>query len=109
MINLQKFVPADADMILSEPCCINDRGEIAGYGFLSNGTANAFLLIPCDQGEAGCEDGSSSKVTVNQSSSRTTDNGVSTDHSLTSDQALAALRRRMNRHQKGLGVFAPSE
>jgi probable HAF family extracellular repeat protein len=27
---------------------INDRGEIAGFGFLPNGDARAFLLVPCD-------------------------------------------------------------
>jgi probable HAF family extracellular repeat protein len=37
---------------------INDRGEIAGQGVLSNGDSRAFLLIPCDQDHPdveGCE------------------------------------------------------
>lgn len=100
MINLQKFVPPDADMILSEPSSINDRGEILGYGFLSNGTANGFLLIPCDLGEPGCVDG-----TVNIGSAALESNHVSTSWSsvpqsqgnLTVKDMIALLRARVNR------------
>jgi probable HAF family extracellular repeat protein len=103
MIDLQKFVPTDADMILSEPSSINDRGEIAGYGFLSNGTANAFLLIPCDQGEPGCDDG-----TANTGSAALESNQVSTSwSSVTQSQGnatvknmIALLSARANRQHR---------
>jgi probable HAF family extracellular repeat protein len=49
MISLQDFVPLASGFRLGEPSSINDRGEIAGYGFLSNGDSHAFLLIPCDE------------------------------------------------------------
>ena len=41
------------DLTLSEATFINDRGEISGFGTLSNGDQHAFLLIPCGQDEAG--------------------------------------------------------
>jgi probable HAF family extracellular repeat protein len=56
IINLQAFVPPASGFTLSEPSFINDRGEIFGYGFLSNGDENGFLLIPCDQDHPGLED-----------------------------------------------------
>jgi hypothetical protein len=37
---------------------MNDLGEIAGVGRLSNGNGNAYLLIPCDEhhpGIQGCD------------------------------------------------------
>jgi hypothetical protein len=44
---------------------INDRGEIAGLGSLPNGETHAFLLIPCGEGDEGCEGESSTDVTGN--------------------------------------------
>jgi probable HAF family extracellular repeat protein len=48
---------ADLNSLLSRPSAlhltaatdINDRGEIAGVGFLPSGEMQAFLLIPCDE------------------------------------------------------------
>jgi hypothetical protein len=44
-----------ADMTLTTPVYINDRGEIAGDGVLSNGDSHAFVLIPCDENHPGVE------------------------------------------------------
>jgi hypothetical protein len=42
-------------MTLTTPVYINDRGEIAGNGVLSNGDSHAFVLIPCDVSHPGIE------------------------------------------------------
>jgi hypothetical protein len=55
----QSTLVTGADMTLTTPVYINDRGEIAGNGVLANADVHAFLLIPCgegDQGDEGCED-----------------------------------------------------
>jgi probable HAF family extracellular repeat protein len=41
-------------MALTTPLYISESGEIAGNGMLSNGDMHAFLLIPCEDGEADC-------------------------------------------------------
>ena len=58
-IDLNTLVPPGSSIALTTPAYINDRGEIAGSGALSNGDTHAFLLIPCDENYAnteGCED-----------------------------------------------------
>jgi probable HAF family extracellular repeat protein len=59
----------NADMTLTTPIYLNDRGEIAGNGVLSNGDTHAFLLIPCDEHHPGVESCDYSLVNVNPSSS----------------------------------------
>ena len=56
IISLQAFVPSASGFTLAEPSFINDKGEIAGYGFLSNGDSRAFILIPCDENHPGIAD-----------------------------------------------------
>jgi probable HAF family extracellular repeat protein len=46
MIDLNTLVPANSSLHLDYALSINDRGEIAGYGFLPNGDQHPFLLIP---------------------------------------------------------------
>jgi probable HAF family extracellular repeat protein len=55
IIDLNAFVPAGLGLTLFEGSAINDRGEIVGEGFLSNGDARTFLLIPCDDGHPNVE------------------------------------------------------
>jgi probable HAF family extracellular repeat protein len=57
MIDLNALIPPDSPMHLYWAFNINDRGEIAGLGALSNGHTHAFLLIPCDEdhGDSDCE------------------------------------------------------
>jgi hypothetical protein len=57
IVDLNTLVPRGSDLHLSMPETINDRDEIAGVGFLSNGNQHAFLLIPClpDDGDE-CQD-----------------------------------------------------
>jgi probable HAF family extracellular repeat protein len=67
MIDLNSFVPASSNLTLIAATLINDRGEIAAQGVLSNGDTHAILLIPCDEEQGdrdGCEDESASAGVV---------------------------------------------
>jgi probable HAF family extracellular repeat protein len=56
MIDLNTLVPLGAGVQLISAPDINDRGEIAALGLLPNGDGHAFLLVPCEEGNQGCED-----------------------------------------------------
>ena len=49
LADLNSLVSPPSSVHLTEGVDINDRGEIAGSGFLPNGEMHAFLLIPCDE------------------------------------------------------------
>jgi probable HAF family extracellular repeat protein len=55
-IDLNTLVAPGSGLALVGPSYINDRGEIAGNGVLANGDTHAFVLIPCGDGDEGCED-----------------------------------------------------
>jgi len=55
ILDLNTFVPPGSDLTLNEAVFINDSGEIAGFGTLPNGNRHAFLLVPCQEYEDGCE------------------------------------------------------
>jgi probable HAF family extracellular repeat protein len=55
IIDLNTFVPPGSGVRLTAAAAINDQGEIAAQGMLSNGGVHAFLLIPCD-GDDGAND-----------------------------------------------------
>jgi probable HAF family extracellular repeat protein len=55
MVDLNTLVPPGSALYLTIPSMINDRGEIAGVGVLSNGDQHAFQLIPCDDDHPGVE------------------------------------------------------
>jgi probable HAF family extracellular repeat protein len=60
MIDLDRFVPPNSGISLTDPSSINDRGEIVIDGTL-NGNQHAFMLVPCDENHAdeeGCNDAS---------------------------------------------------
>jgi probable HAF family extracellular repeat protein len=56
LTDLNTLIPPNFPLFLAEALSINDRGQIAGYGRLSNGDHRAFLLTPCNEAEEGCED-----------------------------------------------------
>src|SRR5271157_440290 len=86
---------------------INDRGEIAAQGFLSNGDVRAILLIPCDEDHAdveGCDYGlvepiNTAKLqpalTVHPASSVANSSNLTSSQSST-DQPLTKTDRRRN-------------
>jgi probable HAF family extracellular repeat protein len=49
MTDLNTLIPADSPLFLMEASAINDRGQIAGWGRLSNGDHRPFLLTPCHE------------------------------------------------------------
>jgi probable HAF family extracellular repeat protein len=49
------IVPADPSLQLNAAVGLNEQGEIAAQGVLSNGDVHAFLLIPCDEDHPGIE------------------------------------------------------
>jgi len=49
MVDLNNLIIPTSDIQLVFGLTINDRGEIAGVGFRSNGDARDFVMIPCDE------------------------------------------------------------
>jgi probable HAF family extracellular repeat protein len=59
-IDLQNLVPPRSGVTLTNAAFINDRGEIEGFGSLTNGDFHSILLIPCDENHSdveGCDYG----------------------------------------------------
>jgi probable HAF family extracellular repeat protein len=56
ILDLNNFVPPGTDLKLTEAFFINDRGDISGFGTLSNGNQHAFVLVPCEEKHEGAED-----------------------------------------------------
>jgi probable HAF family extracellular repeat protein len=59
MTDLNTLIPPDSPMYLLEAFGINDRGQIAGFGQLSNGELRGYLLDPCGEGDQRCWSGRS--------------------------------------------------
>jgi probable HAF family extracellular repeat protein len=55
MVDLNTLVAPGSELTLTYAFFINDRGEIAVQGALSNGDTHAVLLIPCDENHPGIE------------------------------------------------------
>jgi probable HAF family extracellular repeat protein len=51
MTDLNTLIPAGSPLYLLEAFGINDRGQIAGFGQLSNGELRGYLLNPCGEGD----------------------------------------------------------
>jgi probable HAF family extracellular repeat protein len=58
MVDLNALIPPNSGLVLWEATYVNDSGDIAALGTLSNGDLHAFVLTPCDEnhpGVAGCD------------------------------------------------------
>jgi probable HAF family extracellular repeat protein len=55
MADLQTLILPGSGFTVNNAVNINDRGEIAGYGTISNGDNHVILLIPCDGNRPGVE------------------------------------------------------
>jgi probable HAF family extracellular repeat protein len=55
MTDLNELIPANSSLFLMEATSINARGDIAGFGRLSNGEYRGFVLKPCNDGDEGCK------------------------------------------------------
>jgi probable HAF family extracellular repeat protein len=70
IVDLNDLIPSGSDLHLGQAISMNDRGEIAGTGRLSNGNRQAYLLIPCDESHPdveGCDYSFVDAVAVPQS------------------------------------------
>jgi probable HAF family extracellular repeat protein len=56
MIDLQTQIPADSGWVLEQALCINDRGQIGGFGW-HNGQLRAYLLTPREGSECDADGG----------------------------------------------------
>jgi probable HAF family extracellular repeat protein len=54
-VDLDTLIPPKAGLQLTDAVYINDSGEIAALGTISNGDIRAFVLIPCDENHPGIE------------------------------------------------------
>jgi probable HAF family extracellular repeat protein len=55
MTDLNTLISPGSPLYLLEAFGINDRGEIAGFGQLSNGEHRGYLLTPCDENHPNLE------------------------------------------------------
>jgi probable HAF family extracellular repeat protein len=70
MTDLNTLIPADSPLFLLEAAAINDRGEIAGWGRLSDGEHRPFLLTPCNNDHASTEACEDRTASVSQDETR---------------------------------------
>jgi probable HAF family extracellular repeat protein len=56
MVDLNSLLPGNSGVVLTDACCINEKGEIVATGTLANGDVRTILLIPCSDGTEGCGD-----------------------------------------------------
>ncbi len=71
MIDLNTRIPPGSGVQLTDAVTINDRGEIAALGLLPNGDQHAVLLIPCGEGDDGCQGESPTGATQNSPAAAT--------------------------------------
>jgi probable HAF family extracellular repeat protein len=110
LVDLNNLVPAGTDLTLTEAFFINDRGEISGFGTLSDGDQHAFLLIPCgpDDIEACQEVGqdvNASQSTPAPIASRAT---TATQPNLTARGIATGSRARLFPRYRSPAVVAPA-
>ena len=103
MIDLNTLVRPGSGLTLTDATYISDRGEIAGNGIASNGDNHAFLLIPCGEGDRGCED---SPAGIAATIPSTATRGYSTARPGLTDRPSRMLDRIRARHLTG--PLAPS-
>ena len=104
MVDLQTLVPPGSGVTLTNAIFINDRGEIAARGVLSNGDQRAVLLIPCDEnhpGVEGCDYSLVDAATLQQSAT------PATQHPATGTPRGRMPARMLNRFRSRLGQRTP--
>jgi len=104
MIDLNTFVPSAAGVTLTQATYINDRGEIAAEGTLSNGDVHAFLLIPCGEGEDGCHGENTTGMTQN-STAPVTQTSTRLTQGRPTPETTDSLRGRFGHRYRGFGTW----
>ena len=103
IINLNTVIPPGSPLFLMEAMAINDRGEIAGWGSLSNGDIRPFLLTPCGDAHPGIEGCDYSMVDPPAAAPQTSPEVGN----VTSRELPQSLMRRMNRYHFLGRAFGP--
>jgi probable HAF family extracellular repeat protein len=70
MVDLNTLFASGSDLTVTYAFFINDRGEIAAQGSLSNGDRHAVVLMPCDENHPGVEGCDDSMVEASDIASR---------------------------------------
>lgn len=111
VIDLNTLALPGSDVTLIEAIFINDRGEIAGRGKLSNGDEHALLLIPCDGNHPlvpGCNYNLVDAATVQSSAAPIpTANAAATQANLTPGEMRDRIRALLTKRNRRFGVRAP--
>jgi probable HAF family extracellular repeat protein len=72
LLDLNTFVSPSSGVQLTFALSINERGEIASLGLLSNGDQHAFVLIPCGAGEESCGESAAGTVATDNKAAHAT-------------------------------------
>jgi probable HAF family extracellular repeat protein len=90
MTDLNTLIPTGSPLYLLEAFGINDRGQISGFGQLSNGELRGYLLDPCGEGDESCRGGGGDNVVLLTSPA---------PRDLPNATSPPSLLRRMNRYR----------
>ena len=66
MIDLNTLIPVNANVLLTDACCITEDGEIVATGTLATGDVRTILLIPCEEGTEVCADSGEAALATTQ-------------------------------------------
>lgn len=109
-IDLNTLVAPGSGVTFLNPFNINDRGEIAGFGVLTNGDARAILLIPCDENHEdveGCDYEPVEVVTeapVRSAQTTQASAAAATNSKLSPAEMTARFRSMMARRNRRFGT-----
>ena len=118
IIDLNSRVPSNSSLQLAIAFNINERGEIAGIGIPPGVplgdlevSSHAFLLVPCAEGDEGCEDGAEVATAATQSYPVPTINRSTpwSQGRLRPSGIMASWRARLARRYHIPGLRAPKE
>jgi probable HAF family extracellular repeat protein len=100
-VDLNTLIPAKAGVQLTDAVYINDLGEIAAIGAISDNDIRAFVLIPCDEnhpGVDGCDYG------IVEAAAVVTQTTPAIRDAASSALPASLMRRMVRYHLPGLGV-----
>ncbi len=113
MVELQTLVLPGSGITLSCPNCgeaaynINDSGEIAGQGVLSNGDSRVVLLIPCDENHPNVEGCDYSLVDAATAQSSTASIAPASTSATQTGLTPTEMTDRVRARNRRFGTLAP--
>jgi probable HAF family extracellular repeat protein len=112
IVDLNTLIAPGSGATITDAADINDRGEIAANGFLSNGDARVFLLIPCDEDHPdieGCDYDSVEAVTEapTRSAQVTAPSAASSFANLSPAERMTRFRSMMSNRNRRFGALPP--